>query len=143
MGRKAIPGPLHPPPPRCLQVQKGKGSGVHVNGHVAHAQSIMLLLLHAVTSGLSDAQRWGQVRIHLGGHGGCRWRPWLQEWPQLCSTQTPGSVDFYLLLSLLLPIGAVSCQIVFLCCRRCLLLASVIFSEESWPYCAPARDFFV
>lgn len=63
MGRKAIPAP---------------------------ACSIMLLLLRAVTSGLSDARRWEQVRIHLGGHGGCRWRPWLQEWPQLCSTQIPG-----------------------------------------------------
>lgn len=52
----------------------------------------------------------GQIRIHPGGHGTSRWMWRFQEWPQLCSTQTPGILDFSLLLSLLRLIGAVNSQ---------------------------------
>lgn len=75
---------------------------------------------------IAHTQEWvmprgrGWVRIHPSGHGASSWRLWLQEWPQLCSTQTPGFLDFSLLLSLLLFTGTVSYQIICLCCLGCL-----------------------
>jgi len=61
----------------------------------------------------------------------------------VCSAWAPGFLGFSLLLSLLLPISAVSYQTVFLCCLCHLRLASVFFSEESSVSCAPVKNFCV
>ena len=79
---------------------------------------------------MSDVQR-------SGADQNVSWSPWGQQaevapgLATVCSTPTPGFLGFSLLLSLLVPVGAVSYQTVFFCCLNYLQPASVIFSDES------------
>lgn len=85
----------------------------------------------------------GQIRTYPGRHGASRQR-WLRDWAQYVLLTPWKTSRLSLLLSLLVPVGAVSYQTVFFCCLSYLQPASVIFSDESWPVesavsCVPVR----